>query len=115
MATKSGDAKGNVTAGDTLHLSISNDGVDFDVNDEVDRQGLGLWSMRRRVRLVGGRYEIYSKKQDGTRIEIWTPIKLDSADSVAGQVPETASTSEPAVIRNAGRLRLVAIGTDGLD
>ena len=103
------------TMGDTLHLSISDDGVGFDVNDGVDRQGLGLWSMRRRVRLVGGRYEIHSEKQKGTRIEIWAPIKLDSTDSVAGQAPETATTSEPAVVRNAGRLRLGATGTDGLD
>ena len=103
------------TMGDILHLSISDDGAGFDVNDEVDHQGLGLWSMRRRVRLVGGRYEIYSEKQKGTTIEIWTPIKLDSTDSVAGQATETAATSEPAVSRNAGRLRLGATGTDGLD
>jgi len=89
------------TMGDTLHLSISDDGVGFDVNDGVDHQGLGLWSMRRRVRLVGGRYEIYSKKQNGTRIEIWTPIKLDSdvgrTDSVAGQAAVTATGTEPGV------------------
>jgi signal transduction histidine kinase len=104
---------------DTLHLSISDDGVGFDVNDGVDHQGLGLWSMRRRVRLVGGQYEIYSKKQNGTRIEIWTPIGLDSdagrSDSAAGQVPGTAGSSEPAVIRNADRLMLGATGTDGLE
>ncbi len=107
------------TMGDTLHLAISDDGVGFDVNDGVDRQGLGLWSMRRRVRLVGGRYEIYSKKQNGTRIEIWTPIKLDSdagrTDSADGQVPGTATTSELDVIRNAGRPMLGATGTDGLE
>ena len=104
--------------GDTLHLSISDDGVGFDINDGVDHQGLGLWSMRRRVRLVGGRYEIYSKKRNGTTIEIWTPIKLDSdagrTDSAVGKAPGTATTSEPGVIRNAGRPILSATGTDGL-
>ena len=89
---------------DTLHLSISDDGVGFDVEDGSRTQGLGLWSMCRRVRLVGGRYEIYSKKQNGTRIDIWTPIKLDSVadrtDSVTGQAPGTTTTSEPGVIRS---------------
>ena len=76
---------------DTLHLSISDDGVGFDIEDGSHPQGLGLWSMRRRVRLVGGRYEIHSKKQKGTRIEVWTPIKLDSdasrTDSVSRASP----------------------------
>ena len=34
---------------DTLHLSISDDGVGFDVEDGSRPQGLGLWSMRKRV------------------------------------------------------------------
>ncbi len=75
---------------DTLHLSISDDGVGFDVEDGSRPQGLGLWSMRKRVRLVGGRYEIHSKKQNGTRIDIWTPIKLDS---VAGRTESTSRAS----------------------
>jgi len=63
------------TIADTLHLSISDDGAGFDVKDGVDRQGHGLWSMRERVRLVGGRFEIHSATQKGTRIEVWAPLK----------------------------------------
>ena len=59
---------------DTLHLSISDDGAGFDVKDGVDRQGLGLWSMRERVRLVGGRFEIHSETQKGTTLEVWVPL-----------------------------------------
>jgi signal transduction histidine kinase len=62
------------TVGDTLHLSISDDGVGYDVEDGAGRQGLGLRSMRERVRLVGGRFEIHSKAQQGTRIEVWVPL-----------------------------------------
>jgi signal transduction histidine kinase len=106
-------------ADDTLHLSISDDGVGFDVEDGSRPQGLGLWSMRKRVRLVGGRYQIHSEKHKGTRIDVWTPIKLDSGagqtEPVAGQAAGTATTSEPDVIRNAGRLMLGATGTDGLE
>ena len=82
------------TMDDTLHLSISDDGAGFDVKDGVDRQGLGLWSMRERVRLVGGRFEIHSETQKGTRIEVWAPLKKkfdvarsEPADESAGRTP----------------------------
>ena len=60
--------------GDTLHLSISDEGAGCDVKDGAGRQGLGLWSMRERVRLVGGRFEIHSKTREGTRIDVWAPL-----------------------------------------
>ena len=90
---------------DTLHLSISDDGVGFDVEDGSRPQGLGLWSMRERVRLVSGRFEIHSDEQKGTRIDVWTPIKLNSdagrCESITGQAHGTATTSAPGVARNA--------------
>jgi len=86
---------------DSLHLSISDNGAGFDVEDSSRPQGLGLWSIRKRVRLVGGRYEICSKKHEGTRIDVWTPIKLNSGagqtELVAGQAAGTATATEPGV------------------
>jgi signal transduction histidine kinase len=73
----SGAARAQVrieTMDDTLHLSISDDGEGYDVNDGAGRQGLGLWSMQERVRLIGGRIEIHSKIRKGTRIEVWAPM-----------------------------------------
>ncbi|MGO9565633.1 MAG: ATP-binding protein [Candidatus Korobacteraceae bacterium] len=58
-----------------LHLSISDDGAGFDAEGETDRRGIGIWSMRERVRTVGGRFEIHSEKQKGTRIDVWAPIE----------------------------------------
>jgi signal transduction histidine kinase len=55
-----------------LHLSISDEGQGFDTKDTSGRQGLGLWSMRERARLVNGRLEIHSEKEKGTRIDVWT-------------------------------------------
>jgi len=85
---------------DTLHLSISDDGVGFDVEDGARPRGLGLWSMRERVRLVSGRFEIHSDEQKGTRIDVWTPIKLDSiavqSESITEQGPGSVATSTPA-------------------
>lgn len=81
---------------DLLHLSISDDGKGFDVyaKDGVERQGLGLWSMRERVHLVGGQFEIHSQTQKGTRIEVWAPLKKkvdvaqsESAAEPAGRTP----------------------------
>ena len=86
---------------DTVHLSISDDGVGFDVADGARPRGLGLWSMRERMRLVSGRFEIHSETQQGTRIDVWTPIKLDSVavqtQSVTEQGPGPAATSAPSV------------------
>ena len=62
------------TMDDTLHLSISDDGVGYDVKNGAGRQGLGLRSMRERVRLVGGRFEIHSEIRKGTRIDVWVPL-----------------------------------------
>ena len=85
---------------ETLHLSVSDDGVGFDVKDGADRQGLGLWSMRERVRLVSGRFEIHSDEKKGTRIDVWTPIKLDTiaaqSESITEQGPGSVATSTPA-------------------
>ena len=84
---------------DTLHLSISDDGAGFDVEDGAAPQGLGLWSMRERVRLVVWPIRDSLREQKGTRIDVWTPIKLDSGagqtEPVAGQGLGTAATSEP--------------------
>jgi signal transduction histidine kinase len=62
------------TMDDTLHLSISDDGAGYDVKDGAGRQGLGHRSMRERVRLVGGRFEIHSEIRKGTRIHVWVPL-----------------------------------------
>lgn len=79
---------------DALHLSISDDGAGYDAKDSADRQGLGLWSMRERVRLVGGRFEVHSETQKGTRIDVWTPLKkkfdaarTEPAAEPAGRTP----------------------------
>jgi len=84
---------------DMLHLSISDDGAGFDVAGGARPQGLGFWSMRERVRLVSGRFEIHSEMQQGTRIDVWTPIKLDSvavqSESITERGPGSVATSTP--------------------
>ncbi|MGA8044310.1 MAG: histidine kinase [Terracidiphilus sp.] len=84
--------------GTKLHLCISDDGKGFDTKEASDRQGLGLWSMRERVRSVDGRFEVHSEKEKGTKIDVWTMTerKPDSIrrDSATTPAPESISTSE---------------------
>src|SRR5215203_546091 len=58
-----------------IRLSISDDGCGFDTESGALERGLGFTSMRERLRLVGGRLQIYSRPSRGTRIEIWVPLK----------------------------------------
>lgn len=71
-----------------LHLSISDDGAGFDVNDATKKPGLGLFSMQERAHLIGARFEIHSEARKGTRIDIWVSrqqqVKSESR-AVVGQ------------------------------
>ena len=58
---------------DAIHLIIEDDGTGFDPNAVEQKTGLGLVSMRERLRLVQGRFHIHSSPSQGTRIEAWIP------------------------------------------
>ena len=54
-------------------LRITDDGVGFDLTRQTE--GLGLHSMRQRVRSVGGTIEIVSAPKTGTRIEVLVNLR----------------------------------------
>ena len=56
-----------------LRLEISDDGVGFDTRGNV--AGIGLTSMRERVRSVHGLIEIMSSPESGTRIRVRIPMR----------------------------------------
>jgi PAS domain S-box-containing protein len=60
-----------------LHLTVSDRGIGFDAEVAMSRGGLGLVSMRERVRLVNGTIAIDSVPQHGTRIDVCVPIGLE--------------------------------------
>lgn len=64
-------------AGGGIRLSVSDDGCGFDTGSGALERGLGFTSMRERVRLVGGRLQIYSRPARGTRVEIWVPLEAE--------------------------------------
>jgi PAS domain S-box-containing protein len=57
-----------------LSLEIKDDGVGFDVEGARLAAGLGLISMRERIHLIGGKFEIWSSPGQGTRITLRAPI-----------------------------------------
>ncbi len=63
-------------SGDSQHLVliISDDGIGFEVGRMRSARGLGLISMRERIHLVGGNFEISSKLGAGTKIQARVPL-----------------------------------------
>jgi signal transduction histidine kinase len=73
----SGATKAEVRLGRTdgkLFVSVSDEGIGFEVHDLGQKTGLGIRSMEERASLMGGRFEIHSKPGKGTRIEASVPI-----------------------------------------
>jgi PAS domain S-box-containing protein len=58
-----------------LHLSVRDDGIGFDAAEVRRKPGLGLSSIRERVRLVHGNHCITSEPEKGTTIEVTVPLK----------------------------------------
>jgi signal transduction histidine kinase len=66
-----------------IHLDISDSGQGFELEAAIQRRGLGLISMRERVRLVNGTIAIESKPMKGTTINVRVPFKSQEADQRA--------------------------------
>ena len=63
---------------DEIQLIVRDSGKGFDVESATRGKGLGLTSMRERVRLVNGTIAIDSKPRGGTKIEVRIPLELRS-------------------------------------
>jgi signal transduction histidine kinase len=66
-------------------LSISDKGRGFDSRTSPARGGLGIRSMRERLRLLGGRFEIRSQPGEGTVIYVSVPLVVNPRHSSSGQ------------------------------
>ncbi len=58
-----------------IHAVVSDLGRGFDLNSAQQAKGLGLTSMRERVRLVNGKIAIHSEPITGTNIHVRIPLK----------------------------------------
>jgi len=61
-----------------LVLAIRDDGVGFDPKSGGQGRSLGLVSMRERVRLVNGTFDIESAPGRGTGVVAWVPVRGES-------------------------------------
>ncbi len=68
-----------------IRLRITDEGVGFDPESAARKQGLGLLSMRERVRLVGGTISIESEPLRGTQIKVVVPLGAKSLTSPLNQ------------------------------
>jgi PAS domain S-box-containing protein len=63
---------------ETLHLSVTDPGRGFDVNKRSPQNGIGIRSMKERLRNLGGHLEVRSRQMAGTRIDAWLPFNAAS-------------------------------------
>jgi signal transduction histidine kinase len=67
-----------------VHLVISDSGRGFSLNEALQGPGLGLTSMRERVRLMNGTIAIDSKPMGGAKIQVRVPLQSERGSELAG-------------------------------
>jgi signal transduction histidine kinase len=64
--------------GDNVFMTVADDGCGFDPNDsrmtDDPMHGNGIAGMRERVALCNGCFSLYSRKSEGTRVEVKLPV-----------------------------------------
>ena len=68
-----------------IRLVVSDSGIGFDWEEAIYEQGLGLISMRERLRLVNGELSIQSEPGRGTTVLARVPVgQKDESVAIAG-------------------------------
>jgi len=60
---------------DDIHMIVGDCGIGFDKDQAMAHQGLGLISMRERVQMVNGDFEVESEPGQGTTIHVRIPLQ----------------------------------------
>jgi len=68
---------------DAIHLTVCDSGVGFDPQVAILGSGLGITSMRERLKLVNGEFSIDSQAQHGTKIHASAPLSSGSYARIA--------------------------------
>jgi signal transduction histidine kinase len=69
--------------GEEIVLCVHDSGAGFDPETEINGQGLGLTSMRERMKLVDGAFTIDSTQGRGTTVCATAPLKISIAAAAA--------------------------------
>ena len=85
--------------GEHLRIIVADAGAGFDpsLHRSHDRSssGFGLFSIRERLGLIGGRFEIDSAPGQGTSMTLVVPLRLPPAQVAAGMVAALSPPGEP--------------------
>jgi PAS domain S-box-containing protein len=65
-------------------LTVSDEGCGFSTEEALRKGGLGLTSMKERLKLIGGKFEINAKPSRGTIIRAFVPLKPQAKFAGAG-------------------------------
>ncbi len=79
---------------DGVQLRVEDDGIGFDPENH-GQGGLGLLSMRERLRLVGGSIRIDSAPSQGTKVNVWAPINVVESPGNVSASDQPQSSNEP--------------------
>jgi len=95
--------------GRCICLSVSDRGRGFDPQELRRTAGFGLFSLRERVELLGGRMKIRSIKGSGSKFHIVVPdSELSGQDIIAAQLPsDLAKEGKPGRGKEERRLRVL--------
>ena len=77
--------------GDGISLCVSDPGAGFNPEGAQSQGGLGLVSMRERLRLIGGDFAVESRPSCGTRIRVRVPLSGDLREDKAEPKQSKAS------------------------
>jgi signal transduction histidine kinase len=80
--------------GKEIRLRVSDSGSGFEIKSPRINKGLGLLSMRERLRLIGGTISIESRPSHGTRIDATVPLERTGQESEELSTNEKAQTAE---------------------
>jgi PAS domain S-box-containing protein len=64
--------------GNDINLTVKDSGLGFDPHEAMRGRGLGLTSMKERLKLIGGQLSIHSERGRGTMIHALAPLRLPS-------------------------------------
>lgn len=59
----------------SISLTLSDNGVGFELSDRYTSNGIGLQSMKERARMLSGTFEVRSRPMQGTQIRVTVPLK----------------------------------------
>lgn len=66
---------------EAVHLVVHDSGIGFDIKTAIRGQGLGLMSMKERMKLIKGEFSINSQPSTGTTIHVWAPLSNQLSDT----------------------------------